>query len=344
MNTDEIYQKISQANLEQEAVEMQVQANGRLAIGGEELFKGQAIGTVKTRIKPDFQMEVTGQLDYAGSNPSAEEVGEETEAEPTTEAFQGSLEGLMTLINDKLYFFNGNDWHVQEIAGLNESFQEEYNEEVSGQNEAMMKKYFDLSETEDSYVLSFNTELAQAEFYQDLKEQVDLDKLMDEQIEQTMKVLEESPEFNAEEFDKEAYSQQMRETQEQAFQLGVKMIKKLEVHYDKESYQMKSMLLDLEADGSDIAEVVGEAADQAAGFKLELHLVLDVLATGEAVVIEEPELPADALEAIESDQTETSSESVSKAASDSEASSSEESNETSSKSESESEAESESAA
>ncbi|MBG9982335.1 hypothetical protein HZY86_04330 [Aerococcaceae bacterium DSM 111020] len=319
-NWEEVLTQITEANKTLPSLSGTGDANISVVAEEEPQFAGNYNFDFRYNVEPRFSAELS--LNGNTSFP----VNEYDEDWNVVDTFmqEEPTNFTLTVVEGILYVFDGSSWTVEDISELEKQASDEYYQtleevENSGQNDitpelvSFYEKYFNLSETDTDYVFTLKENVNSEEFWNDLEasSNINIEAKKQEAIEQAIAQIEEQTE---EPMTPEEKSQ-FEETYNKSFDLALKIGQNITVSYDKASYIISGMTMDLQITEADIKELIGEEIqdEDLGGLLIELAINLTFDEQGQTFDIQ---VPADAptfnddssTESISSDDQNVSSE------------------------------------
>ncbi len=297
-NWEEVLTQITEANKTIPSLSGIGDANISVVAEEQPQFEGKYNFDFRYNVDPRF----SGELALNGSSSfPVNEYDDEWNVVDTSMQEQPT-DFTLTIVEGILYVFDGSSWTVEDITEIETQASEEYYQALSEAEEtgqyqvtpelvAFYEKYFDLSETETDYVFTLKDNVNSEEFWNDLEasSNFNLEAKKQEAVEQAIAQIEEQTEepMSAEE------RTQFEETYNKAFNFILDVGSNITMSYDKATYMISGMNMNLQITEADIKELIGaEISDEnLGGLLIDLAINLTFDEQGQSFDIQ---VPADA--------------------------------------------------
>lgn len=204
----------------------------------------------------------------------------------------------LTVLEGFLYAFDGENWNVDDISEQEQVISQSISEAMQGQGQAVQtmldnpeliafnEKYLNVEETETEYIFTMTPDFDPNELIADLNTAIDLDALLLKSMEESANVMDEEKQMTEEE------KQMALSMGKDMLAFMVSGLKNYQAVYEKDTYRMKSFVMDFELTGEDIRPLLGSmGADAMGNFLGKMHMEMNFSNYGEVFEVVKPDVP-----------------------------------------------------
>jgi len=292
-NWEEVLTQIYEANKEMVSME----GNGTINLEVQDMLSGDVSMNFQYNLDPVFAADVSGAIDALLYSENAE--GE-------LESFPINFSGQAVIADRMAYFFDGSSWYTEDISEAYDMFAEQFqagldqaNQMTAEQRVEMTMKYYDLTETDTEYVTTLKADINEEEFWADVEEMLDMEKIKADAIEQVI----EQGEAQGEELTDEMQAK-VEEQLNLAFEAGksivFKFINRAEMRYSKDTYYLTGLMVEMSMNDQDVNDLMlemgmeEEALLPVDSFNMTMSMEMNFMNHAQTFDIQ---VPAEALEA-----------------------------------------------
>ena len=282
-----LLQELADANKDYVSQAFEYDSSLYMEVDGQKYVDIASKGNGKYNVENPFSGEVTFDVNGEVSQntpqaPIVEEGSESTEEATTVATSEVQLEPLsfattVIVLDNIAYTLDGDTWKskdvTEDLKEMSKSFDEMKASIKPEQVKALQEKlapYMDVTETDSEYVVKLKQDIDSKQFWTDLNEVLDIEKMKASAIEEAEKQAQsQGVEFT------DAQRQQTEYFIDKGLEFFLDMISYSESHYDKESKKLTQSIIDIDLTEEDIANIVGmdkEALGVTANVKIAIKI------------------------------------------------------------------------
>lgn len=176
-----------------------------------------------------------------------------------------NLSGEAALVDGVAYVNDGSSWKVKDVTAQEDQlaarFEQVMTKVANQSTDALVngaQKYFDFSETEAEYVLTLKEGIDAEEFWADVEDQVDVDRLAQLAVDEASAQADQTgvPLTDAQ---VQAVEDQAMESYEAAKGIAFEAVQHLELRFSKDNHYITYVGADFDLDGAQLEELLGRS-------------------------------------------------------------------------------------